>query len=97
MALTRDEKARLSELKEKKDDLENEDNYVDEYESALDENGDLHIGNLSYAPSLVLKEVDPIAYRGGLLDYVDSILSDSREYQDVNDEIDTLQEKERTK
>jgi len=34
------------------------------------------VGNLEYLPSRVLKEVDPIAYRCGLNDYLDSLAQD---------------------
>lgn len=50
--------------------------YTDEevedlYREALDEQGDILIGTLAYAPSQVLEAVDPIAYRVGLSDYAD--------------------------
>ena len=34
------------------------------------------VGSLEYLPSRVLKEVDPIAYRCGLNDYLDSLAQD---------------------
>jgi hypothetical protein len=34
------------------------------------------VGNLEYLPSRVLKELDPIAYRCGLNDYLDSLAQD---------------------
>jgi hypothetical protein len=48
--------------------------YTDEevedlYREALDEQGDILIGTLAYAPSQVLEAVDPIAYRVGLSDF----------------------------
>lgn len=42
------------------------------YDEILDQSGMVGIGSLSYAPSQVLRAVDPIAYRTGLLDYVDA-------------------------
>lgn len=41
------------------------------YDDALDECGDVTIGTLAYAPSRVLREVDPIAYRCGFWDWLD--------------------------
>ena len=38
------------------------------YDDILDEQGDIHIGSLSYSPSYVLKNVDPTAYQCGLND-----------------------------
>ena len=41
------------------------------YDEMLDECNDMvRIGTLEYTPSYVLKEVDPIAYREGFLEYV---------------------------
>lgn len=40
----------------------------EQYDEMLDEQGDIHIGSLTYSPSQVLKEVDPIAYRCGFSD-----------------------------
>ncbi|MEK9698962.1 MAG: hypothetical protein VW270_24510 [Candidatus Poseidoniales archaeon] len=45
--------------------------YQEEYDEYLDEQPDVIIGSLSYAPSRVLKLVDPIAYRCGYDDFVD--------------------------
>lgn len=44
------------------------------YDQMLDEtNEQIVIGNLLYAPSDVLKAVDPIAYEQGFFDYLDYI------------------------
>ena len=44
------------------------------YDQMLDEtNEQIVIGHLLYAPSDVLKAVDPIAYEQGFLDYLDYI------------------------
>lgn len=50
------------------------------------------IGNLEYYPSTVLKEVDPIAYRCGYNDYVDSIDLDAiQEYCELVEQKETLE------
>ena len=46
------------------------------FEEALDEEERIHIGSLVYLPSEVLRKVDPIAWRCGVADYADSLLSD---------------------
>lgn len=53
-------------------------NYVeDNFDDILDEcYDDVVIGSLHYAPSQVLKDVDPIAYRCGISDEVSFRLSD---------------------
>ena len=46
------------------------------YDEMLDEtNPVVVIGGLTYLPSQVLKEVDPIAYRVGFADYLDYVMS----------------------
>tara|TARA_R110000851_G_scaffold135386_2_gene270839 strand:+ start:896 stop:1144 length:249 start_codon:yes stop_codon:yes gene_type:complete len=51
------------------------------YNEALDEMGDVKIGNLRFSPSKIVKELDPIAYRTGLNDYEDMLMEDF-EYED---------------
>ena len=46
------------------------------YDDSLDEMGDIKIGTLTFSPSRVLREVDPIAYRTGLSEYEDFLLQD---------------------
>ncbi len=49
----------------------------DAYNDMLDDCSPMvRIGNLEYMPSEVLKRVDPIAYRCGLNDYLDSLAQD---------------------
>ena len=52
---------------------------VEMYEESLNEQGPISIGTLEYDPAFVLKEVDPIAYREGLLDYANSLAEDISE------------------
>lgn len=49
-----------------------EDKARDLYDEALDEQGEVSIGTLTYQPSQVLKAVDPIAYRVGFSDWLDA-------------------------
>lgn len=45
---------------------------IENYNDFLDEvNAEVVINGISYSPSYVLREVDPIAYRVGLADYQD--------------------------
>lgn len=48
------------------------------YDEALDETGEVEVGYLHFMPSQIVKELDPIAYRTGFSDFVDSI---SDEYE----------------
>ena len=66
------------------DDME--ENNSDSYdEMLLDCNGYIEIGSLSFDPARVLKELDPVAYREGYLDYINCLATD-------NDEIEKLEE-----
>ena len=71
--------------------------YVTEnqYDDMLDECHDMvTIGHLSYYPSTVLKEVDPIAYRCGYNDYADSVdmdLDSIEDYRDLVQQKETLE------
>lgn len=48
--------------------------YTDQYEEMFDEiYGEVNIAGYTYDTSYALKELDPTAYRCGLLDYVDSL------------------------
>lgn len=68
--------------------------FEDEYCEMIDESTpEIKIGNLSWNPSYVLREVDPIAYRTGMMEYVDSNIDiqDTKEYKELEDEIQELQ------
>ena len=66
--------------------------YEDQFDDMLDESiPEIEIGSLTYSPSHVLKYVDPVAYRCGLNDFVDSLdVEDSDEYKELQEEIDQL-------
>lgn len=85
---------KIRELEKKLENFElDPGNYEKQYDEALDEQGDILIGNLSYAPSYVLKEVDPTAYRIGLLDYIDSLdIEDDIDYKEFQDKLEELQD-----
>lgn len=66
------------------------DDYEDEYISLLDEEyPDVDICGYSWSPVYILMEMDPTAFRNGLLDYVDS-LDVSEEYKKMEDDVDDL-------
>ena len=87
-------KAKLEELIAKRDAIEiDPDDYIDEYEECYDADGDITIGTLTFTPSAIVRELDPTAYRCGLVDYVDSLsVEDTPEYKKVQDQIDELTE-----
>ena len=68
----------------------------------LDEQGPVKIGNLTFYPSDIVKQMDPIAYRQIVLDVIDSHISDlqydlereddEEERQAIQDQIDELED-----
>ena len=68
------------------------DDFADQFDDMLDESGTVEAGGYSFYPSRILKELDPVAYRCSLNDFVDSLdVEDSDEYKALQDEIDQLQ------
>ena len=50
---------------------------IQAYEEALNEAYEpFRFGQLEYEPATVLKRIDPVVYREGLLDYADSLAQD---------------------
>ena len=68
------------------------DDHEDDFDEVLDEGGAVVVGGCEFLPSRILRELDPVAYRCGLNDYVDSIdLSDDANYCDLCDELADLE------
>jgi len=49
------------------------DDYAELYDELLNEQGPVNIGGLTFDPADIVKEMDPTAYRCGLLDFVDGM------------------------
>ena len=64
------------------------DDFIDEYEEYLNEQGDIVIGTLRYSPAYVLKQVDSTAYRCGLNDYIDSLELEPKELKEELEELE---------
>lgn len=82
------------EIKEKQSEIDNfeldSDDFEDQYCEMLDDCYEEFMGQ--YSPSYTLKMVDPIAYRCGLNDYVDSLdKTDSLDYQELESELEDLE------
>ena len=68
------------------------DDYEDSYCESLDSKGPVYVGSIAFDPSRILQELDPIAYRCGLVDYIDGInIEDTAEYKDLTEEIEELE------
>lgn len=53
-----------------------EDELHDSFDDALDQHDEIKIGSLTFSPSQVLRNCDPIAYRIGVEEYADMIAQD---------------------
>lgn len=63
----------------------------DTYDELLDDsNEEVHIGSLTYSPSIVLSRCDAVAYRCGLSDYQSSELGDAQSQLDQCGAVDVL-------
>ena len=88
-------KKQIADLENKIDNFEiDEDKYDENYDEWLDEiYCEIMIGNISFLPSRILKELDPIAYRCGCSDYIDSLdIEDDEEYQELHTELEEVKE-----
>lgn len=83
----------LKELETDRDSIElEESDYETSYQDLINESGDVEIMGMSYNASHVLEEVDPIAYRCGLSDYVNGInIEKTNKYINMQKEIDDLE------
>ena len=54
----------------------NEDEVIKQYDDFLDDiYPEIVLGELRFMPSTIIKELDPIAYRTGMSDFMDSLES----------------------
>ncbi len=68
------------------------DEHEEEYKESLDSEGDVNVCGLTFSPSRIIKELDPTAYRCGLLDYIDSLdVSDDPAYRELEEELKSLE------
>ena len=74
-------KKTLARIKAELDPIDTEQRYRD----MLDEcEPEVKVGGLTFAVSRVIEELDPVAFRCGVLDYIDSLVTD----REISDEID---------
>ena len=55
---------------------------IDQYDEILDMDGPVLVGGLEFLPSRIIRELDPVAYRCGMADYMDDC---DQEIVDDND------------
>ena len=80
----------LEELIEKEVEEQIDQIEEDEFNESLDEMGEISVGNLTFYPSDILKNCDPIAYNIGFTEYQDFRREDIE--ADVREELEGLVE-----
>jgi len=67
------------------------DDYEESYKEALDSEGPVNVAGMQFDASRIIEELDPTAYRCGLVDYVDSMDNEADpKFQDLVGELETL-------
>ena len=65
--------------------------YEESYNEMLDEY-EIKIGNISFYGSRILSQLDPIAYRCGINDYIDGLdVADDPKYKEIQEEIEAIE------
>lgn len=86
---------RIEEVKSEIDSFEvdiESDEVIEMYEEYLDCDGPVDVCGTLYDPSRILRELDPIAYRCGLMDYTDGLEKESfEEYRELLSELEGLE------
>lgn len=86
--------AEIDSLRQEQQALEvDPEDYTDQFDEMLDESGDVDVAGYTFSVSHILKNLDPIAYRCSLNDYVDSTYSieDLDEYKEMEEKIGELE------
>jgi len=77
-------------MQEVLDDME--ENNTESYDDMiLDCTGWVEIGSLTFDPARILRELDPVAYREGYLDYINCIATDSDEMEELEEIKDKIE------
>lgn len=68
------------------------DDFENEYCEMLNEGGPVKVAGLTFEADQIIRDLDPTAYRCGLVDYVDGIdKSEVKEYQRLEEELEELE------
>ena len=67
--------------------------HEEDYKENLDSEGEVNVCGLTFSPSKIIEELDPTAYRCGLIDFVDSLdVADDPGYKELEEELETLED-----
>jgi DNA repair exonuclease SbcCD ATPase subunit len=83
-------------IKSKQAEIDNfeidQDDFIEQYEDALNSEGEVKVCGMTFYPADIIKELDPTAYRCGLNDYVDGIdKNEVKAYQELEEELEELE------
>ena len=86
-----------AEIVAKEKEIENFEIDVDDQEEAyketLDSDGPVQVAGMTFDASRIIEELDPTAYRCGLVDYVDGLeKDDDPKYKELEEELEMLQD-----
>ena len=85
-----EKEAEIAEVQSQINNFEYESSEPD-YDEVLDSEGEINVNGLSFYPSDIIKNCDPIAYRCGKVDYDSSVdIEDLDEYQDLLETLEQL-------
>jgi hypothetical protein len=86
-------KSKIEEIKKEIETFElDPDEYENEFWDLLDAEGTIDVAGIGFYPSRILMELDPIAYRCSLIDYVGCMdVEDCKEYRDLVEELEQLE------
>ena len=69
------------------------DDQEDAYKEALDSDGPVSVAGMEFEAHRIIEELDPTAYRCGLVNYVDGLeKDDDPKYKELEEELETLQD-----
>ena len=70
------------------------DKHVDAYRDLIDKlDGEVTVAGMKFCASRILEELDPIAFRCGLTDYVDTLeMTEDEDYRALEDELSDLED-----
>lgn len=101
----KDEKEKVKdEMEKKQEEIDNFEldhwDYEDSYTELLDEEGEVEVAGMSFRRSDILYNLDPTAYRCGLIDYTDTFEKEEdakyqqlvEEHEILSDEYEDLEE-----
>lgn len=86
-----------AEIVAKEKEIENFEIDVDDqegaYKESLDCEGPVSVAGMKFDASRIIEELDPTAYRCGLVDYVDGLeKDDDPKYKELEEELETLED-----